>query len=127
MTRDQNLNTLNKKILKFNQARDWEKYHSPKNLVMDLASEVGELIEPFRWLTEEQSKKLDPITLQMVKEELGDVFRIIVYLAHKLGIDPIEAASEKLEEMDLKYPIDQCYGRALKYTAYQRERDDLAK
>jgi dCTP diphosphatase len=120
MNASEKLEVLRRDILDFNEKRQWGKYHSPKNVVMDLAAEVGELVEPFRWLTEQESYDLDEKTLQSVKEELGDVFRIVVYLAHQLGIDPIEAASNKLEEMDKKYPVDQCYGKALKYTEYQR-------
>ena len=121
MSTPEKLEVLKTKILDFNEKREWGKYHSPKNIVMDLASEVGELVEPFRWLTEEASYDLDEKTLQDVKEELGDVFRIVVYLAHQLGIDPIEAASNKLDEMNKKYPIDQCFGKALKYTEYQKK------
>ena len=86
---------------------------------MDLASETGELIEHFRWLTEEQSYHLDNQTMQEVKDEIGDVFKIIVYLSYKLGIDPVQAAFEKLNKMEKKYPANVCKGKALKYTAYE--------
>ena len=117
----QKLEQLRTQILAFNEERNWEQYHSPKNIVMDLAAEVGELVEPFRWLTEEQSAQLDEKTLEKVREELGDVFRIILYLSDKLGIDPIEATQNKLLEMDKKYPVEQCYGKALKYTEYKQK------
>ena len=120
----QKLEQLRTQILAFNEERNWEQYHSPKNIVMDLAAEVGELVEPFRWLTEEQSAQLDDKTLEKVREELGDVFRIILYLSDKLGIDPIEATERKLLEMDKKYPVEQCYGKALKYTEY-KQKDSL--
>jgi GMP synthase (glutamine-hydrolysing) len=109
---------LLEKLLNFYQRRDWEQFHSPKNLVMDLASEVGELVDPFRWLSEEQSYHLDPKTLEEVRDEIGDVFKILVYLSYKLGIDPIDATCKKLAKMEQKYPEEACRGKALKYTSY---------
>lgn len=106
-------------IYDFYERRDWEKFHSPKNLVMTLASEVGELVDPFRWLTEEQSYRLDAKTLEEVRDEIGDVFIVLIYLASKLGIDPIAAASNKLAKLEQKYPEEACYGKSSKYTAYE--------
>lgn len=111
------MDPLLEKIIAFHQARDWEKFHSPKNVVMDLASEVGELVDPFRWVTEEESYTLG--TKTSVREELGDVYRALVYLAHRLGLDPIECAMEKLDKMEAKYPFEKCYGLAKKYTEYE--------
>src|SRR5437016_2375411 len=119
MENNQDLERLLAKLLCFYKEREWEQFHSPKNLVMDLASEAGELVEPFRWLTEQQSYALDEKTLQEVKDEIADVFKIIIYLAHKLGIDPIQATYQKLEKMNQKYPADACRGKALKYTTYE--------
>lgn len=116
---DRNLDALLLRLLEFYRERDWEQFHSPKNLVMDLVSETGELVEPFRWLTEQQSAALDEKTLQAVREEIADVFKIILYLSHKLGIDPVEATFQKLEKMAQKYPANMCRGKALKYTAYE--------
>lgn len=99
--------------------RDWEQFHSPKNIAMNLACEVGELLEPFRWLTEEQSAHLDEKTLADVREELADVFNMLTYLAHKLNIDLIEAADKKLDVMARKYPAHLCRGKSQKYTAYE--------
>jgi 8-oxo-dGTP diphosphatase len=111
--------SLLKKIVAFHTERDWGKFHSPKNLAMDLACETGELLEPFRWLTEEQSYNLDPKTLENVKDEIGDVLKIILYLADKLGIDPLKSTDEKLDKMEKKYPAELCRGVSLKYTAYE--------
>jgi 8-oxo-dGTP diphosphatase len=102
----------------FHQEREWDQFHSPKNLAMNLACEVGELLEPFRWLTEKQSAELDGRTLEEVKDEIGDVFIMLVCLAHKLGIDPIEASQSKLVKIGQKYPADLSRGKNLKYTAY---------
>jgi len=98
--------------------RDWQQFHSPKNIVMDLTSEVGELAEHFRWLTEEQSRRLDEEQLAEVSDEIADVFKAILYLAHQLGVDPIRASFKKLEKMEQKYPAEKSRGKALKYTAY---------
>ncbi len=106
-------------LLDIYQARDWEQFHSPKNLVMDLASEAGELLDLFRWMTEAESRQPRPEILQEVRDEVADVFKAILYLAHKLGIDPIEAARQKIEKIGQKYPVEQSRGKALKYTAYQ--------
>ena len=86
---------------------------------MDLIGEAAEIVEPFRWLTEEQSKNLDAKTLGEVKDEIGDTFILLLYLSYKLGIDPLNAAEEKLKKIALKYPVDRCYGKANKYTSYQ--------
>lgn len=105
-------------LLEFYSIRDWAQFHSPKNLVMDLASEAGELLDLFRWMTEEKSYHPDPETLQNIRDEVADVFKAILYLAHKLKIDPIEAAYQKIKKMGQKYPADLCRGKALKHTAY---------
>lgn len=106
-------------LVDFYQAREWEQFHSPKNLVMDLASEAGELLDLFRWMSEEQSYHPDPKTLQNIRDEVADVFKAVLYLSYKLKIDPIEAAYQKFEKMKQKYPADKCRGKALKYTAYE--------
>jgi len=113
------LKFLLNRLLALYRERDWEKFHSPKNLVMDLASEMGELVEPFRWLTEEQSYAPGEKALEEIKDELGDVFSVLIYLAHKLGIDPIQATHRKLEKIRKKYPAELCRGKCLKYTAYE--------
>lgn len=117
----QTVDTLLVELIEFYKERDWEQFHSPKNLVMDLAAETGELVELFRWLTEEQSRHLNEKNLQEVKSEIGDVFKIIVYLSHKLGIDPIEATYETIEKMKQKYPVEVCKGKALKSTEYETQ------
>jgi 8-oxo-dGTP diphosphatase len=105
-------------LLEFYRDREWEQFHSPKNLVMDLASEAGELLDLFRWISEEQSYHPDPKMLGEIRDEVADVFKAILYLSYKLKIDPIEAAYQKFEKMKQKYPADRCRGKSLKYTAY---------
>ena len=107
---------LIKKLRKFADERDWEQFHSPKNLSMALAVEVGEILECCQWLTEEQSKNLDPEALRRVKEEIGDVQIYLARLADQLGFSPLEAAEEKLKQNKKKYPVEKAKGKAKKYT-----------
>ncbi len=120
LTESKQIESLLKKQLAFYEERNWAQFHSPKNLAMNLACEVGELIEPFRWLTEKQSGELDQKNLQAVQEEIGDVLMVLLHLSHTLGIDPVQAAHNKLAKMGEKYPAEQCRGKALKYTAYEK-------
>ena len=110
---------LTKELVEFFQERDWTKFHSPKNIVMALASEVGELIDPFRFLTEEESFNLDEKTRQDVADELGDVMIFVTYLSHLLKMDPIEAAREKMKKNSERYPADLVKGNKEKYTHYE--------
>ena len=103
----------------FIKERDWEQFHSPKNLAMALSVEVAEVVEHFQWLTEEQSRSLPPEKLTEVREEIGDVMIYLTELGEKLGIDPVEAAKAKLEINKQKYPADLVKGRASKYTEYE--------
>jgi dCTP diphosphatase len=102
-------------IKAFNRERDWEKYHSPKNLSMALSVEVAEIVEVFQWLTEEQSRHLPPLKKQAVEEEIGDVTILLLMLADELGVDVLEAARKKLERNRAKYPVEKFRGRAEKY------------
>jgi dCTP diphosphatase len=115
---DLGLEDLRSAISAFIQERDWEQFHSPKNLAMALSVEVAEIVEHFQWLTEEQSQNLPPEKLAEVKEEIGDVMIYLTELADKLGIDPVEAAEAKLEINKRKYPADLVRGKASKYTEY---------
>lgn len=107
---------LIQKLREFARERDWDKFHSPKNLSMALAVEVAELMEHFQWLTEEQSRNLDKKTLGKVKEEIGDTQIYLARLADQLNIDPLVAANEKLAKNAIKYPIEKAKGSAKKYT-----------
>jgi len=112
------MNDLTVKLRKFAEERDWDQFHSPKNLAMALSVEVGEIVERFQWLTEEESHNLDGETLTRVSEEIGDVLIYLVRLADKLGIDPIKAAKKKLEINRAKYPKDLVRGKSKKYSEY---------
>ena len=106
-------------ISAFIQERDWEQFHSPKNLAMALSVEVAEIVEHFQWLTEEDSKNLPPEKLAEVREEIGDVMIYLTELADKLGIDPVEAAKAKMTINGQKYPVELVKGKASKYTEYR--------
>ena len=104
------------KLAKFAKERDWDQFHSPKNLVMALTSEVGELNELFKWLTEEQSSMKDDIgKVEEIRKEIADIFIYLLRLADKLEIDIEEAVREKIEINAKKYPIDLAKGNATKY------------
>ena len=114
------MDNLRNAIDAFIAERDWQQFHSPKNLAMALSVEVAEIVEHFQWLTEEQSKHLSPEKLAEVREEVGDVMIYMIELAQKLGIDPVEAAKAKLEINRQKYPAALVKGKAAKYTEYLR-------
>jgi dCTP diphosphatase len=115
---DLGLEDLRSTISAFIQERDWEQFHSPKNLAMALSVEVAEIVEHFQWLTEEDSKNLPPGKLAEVREEIGDVMIYLTELADKLGIDPVEAAKAKMTINGQKYPAELVKGKASKYTEY---------
>ncbi|MFC1837704.1 nucleotide pyrophosphohydrolase [Thermodesulfobacteriota bacterium] len=113
------MDDLIKKIRDFRLERDWDQYHSPKNLAMALIVEAAELAEHFQWLTEEQSNNLPSDKLAAVKEEVGDVLIYLGNLCDKLGIDPVEAAHSKLERNKKKYPASAVRGKSDKYNQYK--------
>jgi len=102
----------------FARDRDWAQFHSPKNLVMALTGEVGELNELFQWLTQEQSMAFanDPYRKQRVAEELADVLFYLVRMADVLGVDLNQAAARKLALNADKYPVDKARGNSKKYS-----------
>lgn len=102
----------------FATERDWAQFHSPKNLVMALTGEVGELNELFQWLTEQQSKELasDPKAKRRVAEELADVLFYLVRTASVMDIDLNQAAVDKLALNAEKYPADKARGSNKKYS-----------
>ena len=105
-------------LREFARERDWEQFHSPKNLAMALSVEVAEIVEHFQWLTEDESRELGPEKHEEIREEIGDVLIYLANLADKFGIDPLEAARGKLEKNRAKYPVRQVKGKSLKYTDY---------
>jgi NTP pyrophosphatase (non-canonical NTP hydrolase) len=111
-----NVETLQIALRDFAKAREWEQFHSPKNLAAALCVEAAELLEHFQWLTEEQSRGLEPDKIAKVADELADVLIYTLQLADKLGVDPLTAAWNKIEKNQEKYPVERAKGRMTKYT-----------
>lgn len=105
---------LKEGIRRFAAERGWDPYHSPKNLAMALASEVGELCELFRWLTAEESVAIvtDPTTREAIADELADVANIVFLLSDHTGIDLSEAIAAKMAKNAIKYPLSNQPGSA---------------
>jgi len=110
------LEVLRARLRTFVAERDWDQFHNPKNLVMALVAEAGELVEHFQWLTAEQADRLPPATLAEVEHELADVFIFLVELADRLKVDLLAAAARKLALNAQKYPVEKARGLATKYT-----------
>ena len=105
-------------LRRFAAERDWDKFHSPKNLVMALAGEVGELTELFQWLTEDESRRVmdDDAAASAVRDELADVAIHVLRIADILEVDLPAAIAAKIEKNADKYPADLARGHARKYT-----------
>ena len=109
---------LQRRVAAFAAARDWDPFHSPKNLAMALSVEASELLEEFQWLTEEQSRSLDAERRERVRLEMADVLIYLLRLAGKLDVDLPQAATDKLALNEQKYPADRVRGDSRKYTEY---------
>ena len=110
------LQSLTESLRDFANARDWEQFHSPKNLAAALTVETAELLEHFQWLTEEQSRNLPAAKQAEVAAEAADVLLYLLQLCDKLGIDLVQAARQKLALNAEKYPVDRSRGLSKKYT-----------
>ncbi|PZG17298.1 nucleotide pyrophosphohydrolase [Nonomuraea aridisoli] len=108
------LEGLAERLREFARVREWEQFHTPKNLAMALAGEVGELVAEFQWLTAEESRSPDPETLARMRTELGDVTLYLVRLADVLGVDLMAAARAKLADNERRYDADRYRGSARK-------------
>lgn len=117
---DQNttLQQLKLKMAAFVRDREWEQFHTPKNLSMSIAIEAAELMEHFQWLTVEQSRNLDPSSLEDIGEELADIVIYALSLSNALGLDLSDTVLAKMEKNDRKYPSDKVRGKSHKYTYY---------
>ena len=109
---------LKQLVKKFCEDRDWDKYHSPKNLAIGIVTEASELLEIFRWKSEEDSYNLlkDPKKLEEIRHELADVFYFVLRFAQKFEIDLTNALIEKLKINEERYPIEKSKGSDKKYT-----------
>jgi dCTP diphosphatase len=113
-----NIDEIQESLRRFAEERDWNRFHSPKNIAMALAVEAAELLENFQWLTEEESRCLAerPEDYQAVREEIADVQVYLLRLADLLGIDLETAIRDKMRQNAEKYPVALAKGNALKYT-----------
>jgi dCTP diphosphatase len=110
------LEKLRDQLRTFAAERDWDQFHSPKNLSSALAVEAAELLEKFQWLTEAQSQQLTPEALEDVGAEVADVLLYLIRLSDKLGIDLIAVANAKIVVNAIKYPVEKAHGTSKKYT-----------
>lgn len=94
-------------ISEFIEKRNWQQFHTPKNLAMALTVESAELLEIFQWMTAEESCQVDNEILNHIEEEIGDVMIYLTTLAAALGLDPLEAARKKLKINAIKYPTEE--------------------
>ena len=110
------LESLRDQLRTFASDRDWDQFHSPKNLAAALAVETSELLEHFQWLTEAQSQQLPSEALNEVRAEVADVLLYLIRISDKLGIDLVAAANAKIQLNAEKYPADKARGSSKKYT-----------
>jgi dCTP diphosphatase len=117
------LEDFQRRLRDFADERDWQQFHTPKNLAMALAGEAGELLELFQWLTPEQSSQItaDPSTDEKVRHELADVLAYLLRLADLLEIDLMAALDEKMTLNAAKYPVELAKGNARKYDQLGQE------
>lgn len=114
------LEQLKEQMAAFVAEREWDQFHTPKNISMSIAIEAAELMEHFQWLTVEQSKSLDPDLLDAIGEELADIVIYSLSMANTLKLDLAETVLKKMSKNSRKYPVEQVRGKAHKYTWYQK-------
>ena len=113
------LEQLRVRLADFATAREWDQFHSPKNLSMALIAECAELIEHFQWLSEEQSKNLSPEKRTAVSHELADILIFLIRVADKVGVNLIEVANVKTEINEKRYPVERVRGSAKRAEEYE--------
>lgn len=109
------LDDLSQAVKQFAVERDWQQFHSPKNLATALIVEAGELLEHFQWLSQEQSLTLSPDQRDQVASEVADVLIYLIQLSAALDIDPVGAARQKLKVNAERYPVERARGTSKKY------------
>lgn len=112
------MEALRQRLETFARERDWEQFHSPKNLSMALIAEAAELVEHFQWLSEEQSQQLPVDKLNAVRMELADIQIYLIRIADRLGVDLLKAAWEKTEINEQRYPAERVKGDARRAAEY---------
>ena len=113
------LDALRERLRGFVRERDWEQFHSPKNLAMAMIVEAAELVEHFQWMTEQESRAISAEKREQVSQEIADTFVYLLRMSDVLGIDLIDAAHAKMDLNAKKYPADKVRGSNAKYTEYE--------
>ena len=111
-------NSLRDRLKAFARERDWEQFHSPKNLAMALIVEAAELLEHFQWLTPEQSESLDEDKRREVELEMADIFIYLMRMCERLDVNLLEVVEDKIKINEEKYPAEIVRGSAKKYSDY---------
>ena len=106
---------LTEKIIKFRDERDWKKFHNPKDVAISLSIEAAEVLEHFKWKSNEEIEKYIKTDKKQIGKELADVLNHVLILAHDLDIDIVKATKEKTKENCEKYPIEKIKGRYVKW------------
>ena len=116
LNRELNLEKISERLKKFSKDRNWEQYHSPKNLAMALSVEVAELVEIFQWSNDGGTKEInDPVTRKQIEEEIADIFNYLVKFVDLMDIDLEKISLEKIQKNDEKYPVEKSKGKSEKY------------
>jgi NTP pyrophosphatase (non-canonical NTP hydrolase) len=117
-TMQDSLDNLNQRLKQFAQERDWEQFHSPKNISMALIAEAAELVEHFQWLTEEQSYQLDSDKREEVAMEMADILIFLIRCSERLDINLVESAYKKITINEERYPAEKVRGDARRASEY---------
>ena len=110
---------LRQRLQAFVRERDWEQFHSPKNLAMAMIVEAAELVEHFQWMTEQESRDVAADKREQVGQEIADTFIYLLRMSDVLGIDLIDAANAKMDLNAKKYPAEKVRGSNARYTEYE--------
>ena len=116
MTTALDVKDVAKRLSTFARERDWEQFHSPKNIASALSVEAAELLEIFQWLTEKQSEELPPKAMERVREEVADVQLYLIRLCDLLNVDLAAAVDAKMAANGRKYPVHKARGTSKKYS-----------
>jgi len=115
-----NLKELTEKVSQLIEDRDWSKFHSPKNVSIDIAGEAAELMEHFKWLDNQESYEILENKRKEIEQEIADIFISALAFCIATNIDPEKVILEKLEEIKTKYPVEKVKGKPFKYTEYKK-------
>jgi NTP pyrophosphatase (non-canonical NTP hydrolase) len=106
---------ITEKILKFRRERDWEQFHTPKDLAISLSLEAAEVLEHFQWKSSKEIEKYIKDSKEDIADELADVFNYLLLMSHDFKIDLIKSAENKIKKSALKYPVEKAKGKHTKY------------